>query len=47
MKRFYLLFLISLFSVLISYAQVGEYRTDLAIGVNGGYMRFLRSSWEV
>ena len=38
MKRFYLLFLISLFSVLISYAQVGEYRTDLAIGVNGGYM---------
>ena len=26
MKRFYLLFLISLFSVLISYAQVGEYR---------------------
>ena len=38
MKRLYILFLIAHFSFLISYPQVGEYRTDLAIGVNGGYM---------
>ncbi len=38
MKRLYILFLISHFSFLISHAQVGEYRTDLAVGVNAGYM---------
>ena len=38
MKRLYILFLISHFSFLISYAQVGEYRTDLAVGFNAGYM---------
>ena len=38
MKRLYFLFLISHFSFLISHAQVGEYRTDLALGVNAGYM---------
>ena len=38
MKRFYILFLISHFSFLISHAQVGEYRTDFAVGVNAGYM---------
>ena len=31
-------FLIPHFSFLISHAQVGEYRTDLAVGVNAGYM---------
>ena len=33
-----ILFLIPHFSFLISHAQVGEYRTDLAVGVNAGYM---------
>ena len=25
-------------SLITSYAQVGEYRTDFALGVNGGYV---------
>ena len=37
-KVFLILFLIPHFSFLISHAQVGEYRTDLAVGVNAGYM---------
>ena len=36
-KRFLPLFLFA-FLPLSLFAQVGEYRTDLAIGVNGGYM---------
>ena len=36
-RRILLLYLFT-FLPLLSFAQVGEYRTDFAVGVNGGYM---------
>jgi hypothetical protein len=38
MKRSFILFTFLHFLILSSVAQVGEYRNDLAIGVNGGYV---------
>ena len=38
MKRYFVLLLIAHCSLLVTRAQVGEYRTDFAVGVNAGYM---------
>lgn len=38
MKRFYIIFSFLHFFIVTTVAQVGEYRTDFAIGVNGGYL---------
>ena len=38
MKRLFLVFSFSLFLFVTAAAQVGEYRTDFAVGVNGGYV---------
>ena len=38
MKRNLLIFTFLHFLILSSVAQVGEYRNDLAVGVNGGYV---------
>lgn len=37
LRSLFIYTLLTLFSLMAN-AQVGEYRTDLAIGVNGGYM---------
>ena len=38
MKRFFLIFSFFHFFIVTTVAQVGEYRTDFAVGVNGGYL---------
>lgn len=38
MKRLFIIFSFFHFFIVTTVAQVGEYRTDFAIGVNGGYM---------
>jgi len=38
MKRLFFIFSLFHFFIATAVAQVGEYRTDLAVGVNGGYM---------
>ena len=38
MKRKFLFFSFLHFFIATAVAQVGEYRTDLAVGVNGGYV---------
>ena len=37
LKRFIFIFSFFLFFIVTTFAQVGEYRTDFAIGFNGGY----------
>ena len=38
MKRFFFIFSFFHFFIAASVAQIGEYRTDFAMGVNGGYV---------
>ena len=38
MKRFFFIFSFFHFFIVTTVAQVGEYRTDFAVGVNGGYI---------
>ena len=38
MKRLFFIFSFLLFFIASTVAQVGEYRTDFAVGINGGYM---------
>ena len=38
MRRLVIILLAFHYSLLTSFAQVGEFRKDLAIGVNGGYV---------